>query len=78
MNARTEVEDLAGTGSAMAAPDREAARSARPVPPKTGARGVMPGPGTGTADEREANRMSVDPLRGTDRYRLVAPLPLQF
>ena len=77
MNVRTDLDRCAGEGSAWTAAVHE------PDHPPVGARLLDGSEGirsTALADEGpdHANRMSVDPFRGTDRYRLVAPLPLRF
>jgi hypothetical protein len=71
MNSRTEVESRLGpvaravaTGTAVAKPQQTA-----------GPREILQGIPTPSGGRRE-DRLSVDPLRETDRYRLVQTMPL--
>jgi len=76
MTVRLEVEHCAGESSASPAARRKPEQAARQQghaihSPAANAPALDVGPPK--ADAANNERLSVDPLRGTDRYRLVQP-----
>ncbi len=71
MNTRNEVDTGEGSALTAAVRDQDTAHTeAATKDPKS-----RPKPQMG---DENAGRVSIDPLRATDRYRLVTPLPLQL
>lgn len=78
MDSRFEVERLPSplaTGSPRAANQRAGTGASTRVPAPGGVRDQRAGLATKVAP---ADRLSVDPLRATDRYRLVMPYAARF
>ena len=74
MNPRIEVEQCAGDGAAGTAAVREPGQTSDATETRTRSATEMADQDVGDRNDR----LSVDPLRSTDRYRLVAPLSLRF
>ena len=67
-----------GSTSAVPTPRAAAAKEARNRAPASAARGATAPTGASgrSAEQQNGERISVDPLRATDRYRLVMPSDL--
>ncbi len=72
MNTRPEVDYGADNDSAWTAAVREREQAQDAIEGKREASSPAPD------GHEQADRVSVDPLRATDRYRLVAPLDLRI
>ena len=70
MNSRTEVETIAGSET-LTAPTRVKATPGIATPIAVADRAA-----TSAKSAVSRDRLSVDPLSGTDRYRLVQPIRL--